>query len=82
VPLLVAIIAILVVGGGVYVYENKKAEVSTPIDYTSQQQNQIQNVSTVSSDTNKLPTKSVSTLAPDVPCPGGLEESEYIFDTS
>jgi len=52
VPLLLAIIAVLVVGGGVYVYKNKKAEapvlpINTEVRTTNQvqQQNNIQNLS-------------------------------------
>lgn len=40
VPLLIAIIAVLAIGGGVYVYENKKAEVPVTVDSTIQQSNQ------------------------------------------
>ncbi len=42
VPVLLVIIALLVVGGGVYVYENKKAEVPAIVDNGAQQSNQNQ----------------------------------------
>ena len=42
VPLLIVIIAVLVVGGGIYVYENKKAEVPATVDSTVKQSNPIQ----------------------------------------
>lgn len=42
VPLLLVIIAVLVVGGGVYIYENKKTETPAVIDTTTQQPNQVQ----------------------------------------
>lgn len=41
VPLLIGIIALLVVGGGVYIYQNEKIEVPEVVD-TAQQTNQIQ----------------------------------------
>ncbi len=40
VPLLIAIIAVLVIGGVVYIYNNKKAEIPAVIDTTTQQSNQ------------------------------------------
>src|SRR3989344_4348691 len=40
VPVLLVIIALLVVGGGVYIYENKKAEVPAVVDTGTQQSNQ------------------------------------------
>ncbi|MEI7463402.1 MAG: Ser-Thr-rich GPI-anchored membrane family protein [Candidatus Taylorbacteria bacterium] len=46
VPLLVAIIALLVIGGGVYVYDNKKADVPAVVDNTTQQSNQVQQTNT------------------------------------
>lgn len=43
VPILLAIIALLVIGGGAYIYQNKKAEAPAPVDNTeTQQTNQIQ----------------------------------------
>src|SRR3989344_2641973 len=42
VPLLVGIIALLVIGGGVYIYENKKVETPVVVDNTVQQSNQVQ----------------------------------------
>mgnify|MGYP001606502060 FL=1 len=39
VPVLLVIIALLVVGGGVYIYENKKAEVPAVVDTGTQQTN-------------------------------------------
>src|ERR1035437_8864366 len=42
VPLLIAIIAVLVIGGGVYIYENKKAEAPVVTNAEIQQPNQVQ----------------------------------------
>jgi hypothetical protein len=42
VPLLIAIIALLVIGGGVYIYENKKAEVPAVTNTGIQQSDQVQ----------------------------------------
>ncbi|GEM_PF-2349031 len=56
VPLLVAIIALLVIGGGVYLYENKKAEVPAVVDNTTQQSNQIQQANPQSNNTAPVPT--------------------------
>ncbi len=42
VPLLVAIIAVLAIGGGVYVYETKKVETPAPIDLQVEQSDQTQ----------------------------------------
>ena len=46
VPVLLVIIALLVVGGGVYVYKNKKVEVPTVVDTGTQQSNQVQQTNT------------------------------------
>lgn len=58
-PILLAIIALLVIGGGAYIYQNKKVEVSVPIDVETQQINQIgqqTNIQTspVNTQTNNL----------------------------
>jgi len=45
VPLLIGIIALLVIGGGVYIYENKKIEVPT-VDTAVTQPNQNQQIAT------------------------------------
>ncbi len=42
VPLLLAVIALLVIGGGIYIYNNKKAEAPTVVDTGVQQTNQVQ----------------------------------------
>lgn len=42
VPLLIGIIALLVIGGGVYIYGNKKVEVPAVVDNTTVQSNQVQ----------------------------------------
>ncbi|TSC68745.1 MAG: hypothetical protein G01um101466_311 [Parcubacteria group bacterium Gr01-1014_66] len=42
VPVLLIIIALLVVGGGVYVYESKKTETPIVVDTETQQSNQVQ----------------------------------------
>lgn len=42
VPVLLVIIALLVVGGGVYVYENKKTEIPAVVDTGTQQSDQAQ----------------------------------------
>jgi len=64
VPLLVAIIAVLVIGGGVYVYENKKVEIPAVVDSAIQQSNQIQQTDTqnsiVTDQQNNLVTKTSS----------------------
>jgi len=41
-PLLLALIAVLLVGGGVYVYENKKVEVPAVVNTETQQLDQVQ----------------------------------------
>jgi|GEM_PF-5244601 len=41
-PLLLALIAILLIGGGVYVYENKKIEVPVVVNTATQQSDQVQ----------------------------------------
>jgi len=46
VPLLIAIIAVLVIGGGVYLYENKKIEIPPVTDNAMQVSNQTQNSTT------------------------------------
>lgn len=46
VPVLLVIIALLVIGGGVYVYENKKTETSPVVDTKPQQTNQVQPTNT------------------------------------
>ena len=48
VPLLLVFIAVLLVGGGVYVYENKKAEAPVVVDTETQQLNQVQPTNTPS----------------------------------
>ncbi|MSU54979.1 MAG: hypothetical protein EXS46_00385 [Candidatus Taylorbacteria bacterium] len=45
-PLLIGIIALLVIGGGVYIYGNKKVEVPAVVDNTTVQSNQIQQTNT------------------------------------
>jgi len=42
VPVLLVIIALLVIGGGVYVYKNQKAEMPTVVDTEIKQQDQVQ----------------------------------------
>ena len=42
VPLLIAIIALLIIGGGVYIYENKKAEAPALTNTGIQQSDQVQ----------------------------------------
>lgn len=46
VPLIIAIIAILAIGGGVYVYQNKKVETPASTDVQVQQSNQTQQTNT------------------------------------
>jgi hypothetical protein len=46
VPLLIGIIALLVIGGGVYIYENKKAEVPVVVDTGLQQSDEVQETNT------------------------------------
>jgi len=56
VPLLLAIIAVLVVGGGVYIYNNKKAEVPAIVDTGTQPVNQNpQQTNNQTPPTNTLP---------------------------
>lgn len=58
VPLLIAIIALMAVGGGVYVYENKKVEVPVVVDTTTQNSpvNNNQQNTPVKQKTNPSPT--------------------------
>ena len=56
VPLLLVIIAVLVVGGGVYVYENKKAEVPAVVD-TGTQQTNTQTPPVINTPTNTPPSQ-------------------------
>lgn len=49
---LVAIIALLVIGGGAYIYEIKKAEIPVTTDIQVQQSNQIQQTSTQNNPVN------------------------------
>ncbi len=42
IPLIIAIMAVLAIGGGVYVYENNKAEKSTVVNTETQESNQVQ----------------------------------------
>ena len=65
VPLLIAIIAVLAIGGGVYVYENKKAEVPTAVDNTTQQSNQVQQP-TVQNNPVNSPVQNIQTPPPKV----------------
>lgn len=46
VPVLVTIIALLIIGGGVYIYQNKKVEAPTVIDTGTQQTDQVQQTDT------------------------------------
>lgn len=46
VPLLLVIIALLVIGGGVYIYQNKKAEAPAVVDTETQQGDQVQQTQT------------------------------------
>lgn len=55
VPLLIAIIALLVIGGGVYVYNKEKVETPAVIDTETQQTNQVQQQTT-----NKTPSVAVT----------------------
>lgn len=62
VPLLIAVIALLVIGGGVYIYKNKKTEAPAVIDTGTQQTNQNQQqtntqTSPVNTQTNNLPSQ-------------------------
>ncbi|OGI94213.1 hypothetical protein A3A03_00980 [Candidatus Nomurabacteria bacterium RIFCSPLOWO2_01_FULL_40_18] len=59
VPLLIAIIAVLVVGGGVYVYSNKKSEVPA-VDVGTQQADKNQQVVNQQNSINKKPTNVVN----------------------
>jgi hypothetical protein len=85
VPLLIAIIALLVIGGGIYVYENKKAEVpivpvNTDIQATNQiQQNAIQNppVTNPNIVTYKTYNDSVFNLSFEYPTSWSVKESFY-----
>src|SRR3989338_1463750 len=58
-PIFLAIIALLVIGGGVYVYENKKAEVPVIVDTGTQPPNQNQQ-KTNTQTTSPLPTPNPS----------------------
>jgi hypothetical protein len=50
VPLLISIIAILIIGGGVYIYSNKKVENNTPVVVNSNLPAQSNQTSTTTSD--------------------------------
>src|SRR3989338_6584135 len=62
VPAILIVVALLAIGGGVYVYENKKAEVSTIVDTGTQQPNQQTNTQTspVANQQNPTNTKTVN----------------------
>ena len=64
VPILVAVIAMLVIGGGVYVYEKHKPVAPIAIDTTIRQSNQIQSTDTQTSvvnvPSNNSPTMTVT----------------------
>jgi hypothetical protein len=70
VPLLLGIIALLVIGGGVYIYENNKIETPVVADNTTQQSNQVQQTNTQNSpvinqqNTSVIKTTPVSNPAP------------------
>ncbi len=63
VPLLIAIIVVLVIGGGIYIYENKKVEVPIVVDNTTQQPDQVQQTNSqnpsVTKGTNNYSFKSI-----------------------
>lgn len=67
-PLLLALIAVLLVGGGVYVYENKKVEVpTTVVDTGTKQSNQNQqqtNTQTLPVITQQNPTNKAIDVTP------------------
>ena len=66
-PLLLALIVVLLVGGGVYVYENKKAEAPAVVDTGAQQSDQNKQqtntqtppVTTLQNPTNSKPANAV-----------------------
>jgi hypothetical protein len=68
VPLLIVIIALLVIGGGVYVYENKKVGTPVVIDNATQQSDQVQQTNTqnpsVSNPKNTPIIKTIPTSNP------------------
>ncbi len=61
VPLLIGIIALLLIGGGVYIYENEKVETSALVDNTTQQSNQAQQ--TNKQNSSPVPVKSSITVS-------------------
>ena len=63
-PLLIVIIALLVIGGGVYIYENKKVDVLTAVDNTAQQSNIQNSPATNQQDTSIIKTTPVSNPIP------------------
>ena len=71
VSLLIAVIALLVIGGGVYVLNNKKAEAPAPVDnIETQQSNQIQqqtNTQTLPVENKEVKSKpiSITVLSPN-----------------
>lgn len=67
--LLVAIIAVLVIGGGVYIYQNNKVKVSAGTDNTTPELNQIQqqnisHTSPVTQQNNPITQPSISVIVP------------------
>ncbi len=69
IPLLLVIIAVLVVGGGVYVYKNKKAEVPAIVDTGAQPVNQNQQQTNT-----QTPPVSTKKNAPDNPSSNTTEK--------
>lgn len=68
VPLLIAIIAVLAIVGGIYIYENQKVE--TPIPVNSGEQNSKNNTST--NNTQTTSTQKNLTINVDSPKSGGV----------
>jgi len=67
VPVLLGVIALLIIGGGVYVYENKKVEPPTPINNEVQPVNQVQQTDTQNSPVNQNTTLNQPTQSNTVP---------------
>ncbi len=77
VPILIVIIALLVIGGGVYIYENEKVEVPVVADNTTQQSSQAQQTNN-RQNSAIIKTNPVSSAVPDkssltVSSPNGQE---------
>ena len=80
VPLLIAIIAVLVIGGGVYIYENKKTEVPAVVDTTTQQANQVQQTNTQNPPVTNPPVIKTTPVPNPIPVKSSITISSIHAD--